>query len=255
LATTRSAVAICGSDEWLRHHLSRRLSNGVQVRDIGSGTSYLNGVGVLVIVPHLAPRSGSGPRDVAMPQALHTVNTAQAFGVARVVLVSRIGTGSGDDTYLSALEALEHNVSARFKKLTIVRLAHPFGPPDDPGPLLLALSALDGDVQTPDTPVEPIHRDDAVEVVAAAVIGRFGSGVVEAGGPERMRLGALTDLAGAISTERPAGFRRLFSRRGYAAAVADFVAAESVARREYSPSEPRATRRVSEVWAPSPPPH
>jgi uncharacterized protein YbjT (DUF2867 family) len=251
LSTTRTAVAICGSDQWLRHHVSQRLNTDFDVRDVGSGTSYLNGIDVLVIVPHLSPQSGSGTRDVAMQQALHNINAAHAFSVGRVVLVSRVGAGSSDDPYLVALGALERSASASFKKLTIVRLAHPFGPPEDPGPFMQALAALNGGMRSPDTPIQPLYRDDAVAAIAAAVAGRFGAGVVEVGGPETLRLWELAAHAsvGTATSAKPAGVRRLFNRRGRANAVEGFMAMESIPQREYVPAEPRATHRISEVWA------
>jgi hypothetical protein len=245
--STKATVALCGSDRWLRHALHPKLDHSATVRDVGTGTSYLHGVTTLVIIPALLPRTNAGLRDVAVQPSMHTLHAAMTFGLTAAVLVSRIGVERGADTYSAALAALERTAHATFKRLTIVRLAHPFGPPEDPGPVLEALAAGAGG----GAKCQPLFVDDATAVIAAAAGGRLGTGVVEYGGPRTMTLDELASAAPASpSTERRGGLRRMFSpsARGAGAALESFLSIDSVVDPAYAAPMAGPPRSVFDVW-------
>lgn len=172
------------------------VSRGVEVVDKGRGTSSLRGSHTLVVLPSIVPsrrrRSAAdfGAMGVTLSAAVHD-------GVQKAVVLSRVGAGDQPGCeYLDSLSRLETMVLARIPTTTVVRIAHPVGPPSDPGPLAMGLRRFSKGATEPwhDVAVEPLYGRDAAAVLADAVTLDYGRGVLNACGPERMSLGDLARL-------------------------------------------------------------
>jgi hypothetical protein len=251
---SRLVVALAGTDDWIRPHLTQRLIQaGTDVRDMSTGTASLFGVDVLVQLPALAPRSRSGERDVGLRAASVTFSALALSKVGRAVVVSRVGSDPGAPVpYFSALGDLEQRALRATSKLTIVRLTHPFGPSAAPGAIAEAAAELFVASEEPfddDVPVQPIYLDDAVAAIGDAVDGRVGHGLVELGGPDTMGLREFAKLAtsvcdpGANRSRRAARHRTRLHR----SEMTGVLMTASVAARKFALT--RAERhRLREVW-------
>jgi hypothetical protein len=228
----------------LRPKIAQRLTAaGLNVRGIGAGAATVRGYEALVYVPPMMPGSSPG-HDVGASQARLTFAAAAQGKVSRVVVVSRVGPDKAHDPYLDALRGVEASAAHMCAVVTVVRAAHPIGPPDDPGPVAQALRDAVLEVDEPVPTVQPVVLGDLLDVIQASVEGRIGAGVVEVGGPVRMPLPALRTLVTAEPARSPD--RRLLpsfrpGRRKAAGVAQRFFALDSVA----------APRLVSPLGAPA----
>lgn len=248
-------ATITGTDDWLRSHLMSRLSTaGISAKDGGRGSAALNGTDVLVILPALFPLSASPARDGGVAAAAITLGAVMTFGVSRVVMLSRVGVGSGGrGRYLEELTAVERRASAASPRTTIVRVTHPFGEANDPGPFASTLMNGQEPRDGADPLVQPVSVSNVVDVLEAAVDGRIKPGLVELGGPVSMPLSSLSahlqngSLEGRASVGRT-GPRAPWSRRHWRRSVEELLAHGSEASRKYAPPIPMQLRAVTDVW-------
>lgn len=245
---------ITGTDEWLRPHLMRRLSAaGIVANDGGRGSSVLNGVDVLVVLPGLFPRTAWAQRDVGVAAAGISLGAAGAFNVSRVVLLSRVGAGTGSGgRYLSALGAVERMASAASPRATILRAAHPFGEADDPGPVVSTLMRDRQRWHGSDPLVQPVSVSNVVDVLEAAVDGRIKPGLTEVGGPLSMPMSSLSaHLQNRSDEERRSGARTgpraPWLRRRWRRSVDELLAQGSEAGHRFAPI-PMQLRALTDVW-------
>ena len=252
---SRLVVAVAGTDSWMRPDLIKLLTRvGMDVRAMGAGSASLFGVDVLVLVPAIAPLSGSAGRDVGVSAANITFSAMTVSNVPRAVVVSRLGSDAeSPNEYLAALGDLERRASVATSKLTLIRLAHPFGPPDRPGPLVNAAASFStGGEPSPDNQamVQPVYLEDAVALVLAGLDGRIGSGAVELGGPETMPFREFAKLAASVSEplKRRSRWGLPSGRRRYRQAMGGLLAANSVAARKFAPPFEPELRGPTEVW-------
>jgi nucleoside-diphosphate-sugar epimerase len=245
-------LALAGNDSWLRNIVAGRLAASTPVRNIGVGSSTLFDVETLVYVPALVPTSKSGSRDVNLAAASLTLAAAASSKVRRLVLVSRVGKQSGPaDSYLGALELLEHKARDACAKVTVIRTTHPFGDCVDPGPVIGSLHRLNairlaeslGEVE-----VQPVYVEDLVDVIAAAVDGRLSAGVVEVGGPSTMTMGEFAALAREAGCGRFGSRRRQLFGRSSARPLTEFLAIDSVVTRRLASPLDGPRHDISEVW-------
>lgn len=254
MSETPLVATITGTDDWLRSHLIRRLSTaGFSAKDGGRGSSVLNGTDVLVVLPALFPLSASPSRDAGVAAAGISLGAVGAFNVSRVVLLSRVGTGDGGGRYLSELAAVERMATAASPRTTIVRVTHPFGEADDPGPLASTLMNDEEPWPGTDPSVQPVAASNVVDVLEAAVDGRIKPGLVEVGGPVAMAMSSLSahlqhsSLEGRGSGGRT-GPRAPWSRRRWRRSVDELLAQASEASRKYTPPIPMQLRALTDVW-------
>jgi hypothetical protein len=244
-----------GKDDWFRPRLLELLGQrGYRARDMGPGTASLHGVDVLVQVPSIAPSGRSGEGAVGLTSAGITFSALALGNVGRVVVVSRIGAARGTGSYLSRLRELEARAARATSKLTIIRLAHPFGSADDPGPLATAAarSTQEIDADQDDVMVQPVYVDDAREVVLAAVDGRIGDGLIELGGPETMTFREFAKLAASmLPTDGRRTRRPLLRRHRDHAGMRELLADDSVAARKFAAPVATELRSLGEVWGDS----
>lgn len=255
MSETLLVATITGTDDWLRSHLISRLStNGISAKDGGRGSSVLNGTDVLVVLPALFPLSASPSRDVGAAAAGITFGAAGAFNVSRVVLLSRVGVGSSNGGgYLSELAGVERMATAASPRTTIVRVTHPFGEADDPGPFASTLMNDQEPWQGTDPSVQPVSLSNVVDVLEAAVDGRIKPGLVEVGGPVSMPMSSLSAYLQSSSFEGRAsggraGPRTPWSRRQWRRSVEELLAQGSEASRKYAPPIPMQLRALTDVW-------
>lgn len=254
MSETLLVATITGTDDWLRSHLIRRLSTtGISAKDGGRGSSVLNGTDVLVVLPALFPLSASPSRDAGVAAAGISLGAVGAFNVSRVVLLSRVGASSGGGRYLSELAAVERMASAASPRTTIVRVTHPFGEADDPGPLASMLMNDQRPWQGRDPSVQPVAASNVVDVLEAAVDGRIKPGLVEVGGPVTMAMSSLSAHLQRSSLEGPGsggrtGPRAPWARRPWRRSVDELLAQGSETNRKFAPPIPMQLRALMDVW-------
>jgi uncharacterized protein YbjT (DUF2867 family) len=249
----RPVAVIVGTDNWLRPRVVERLvAGGMRVRDLGRGSATLSSVDVLVALPALAPRSGSADRDVGVEAAQITFGAVLGAKLQQFVMVSRVGSDpKAKSSYLAALGNLERRASNASSRLTVIRVAHPFGPPDDAGPMVKSMLTVDRSLSDDQhgPAVQPVFVDDVANLVADAAFGGLGSGLIELGGPDTMPLSQFAASGRTLGSRSGRASRPLLppSRRRLDDAVEATLACDSVASRKLAPP-PRALRRLSDVW-------
>lgn len=254
MSTPALVAAITGTDDWLRHRLSRQLSAaGVAVNDHGRGSSALNGTDVLVVLPRTFPSTASATRDVGVAATGVSFGAVASFNVRHVVLLSRVGCGSDGGGYLAEVAMVERMAAAASSRTTVVRITHPFGEADDPGPLVSALLTDEAYLNGADPSVQPVSARTVVDVLHAAVDGRIKPGLVELGGPRTM---ALSSFAALLQNLPPAqrtavsrsGPRAPWSRSRWRRSVDELMSRPSEANRRYPSPVPVEARSLEDVW-------
>jgi hypothetical protein len=245
VSNSQPVAAVFGSDPWLRNALTTGLRHaGHSATDIGPGSSSLRGVDVLVWTPSLLPRARVATKDIGSAALSMTLAAATAQHIRRAVLVTSVGCSkSAPSAYHDELDLLERRAASTLGQVTALRVTHPFGPADDPGPVIRALVHHDKQLATTstDVQVQPIFVGDIVSAVDAAIKGMITPGAAAIGGPEVTSLGALLDRA------RPAVSARRRAWRRRRAATVDFFRRDSVAPRHRSPIE-LDLRTLDSVW-------
>jgi uncharacterized protein YbjT (DUF2867 family) len=239
-------VGVCGPDKWLRPLLIGRLAAaGVSVRDFGVGTCSMRGIDTVVHLPVLLPKSASPTKDVGTAAARMTFAAAASSKVSRVVVLSRVGP-DGRNSYLDALRMLERSALNVSRHVTIVRTTHPVGDPANPGPVVEALvRAFSGPTPAADPQVQPVHVEDLLDVMEAAIDGRIGAGFVEVGGSTSQ---SMSEFSASISDgDRPPlpWWGRLLAKGRAASRVTDVLSLPSVPARKLAAPLPTTRRDIA----------
>ena len=253
---SRPVAVVVGTDDWLRPRVIERLvAGGIKVKDLGRGTASLYGADILVALPALAPRSGDPGRDVGTEAAQITFGAVMAGKIQQFVVVSRVGSDpKSDSSYLAALGDFERRASHASSRLTLIRVTHPFGPPDDAGPLVRSMlqthevGTLSFDRHDP--AVQPVYVDDIANLVTEAAGGDLGPGLVELGGPATMPLSQFVASAKALGGNSGRAPRALLpgSRRRQSEAIGSLLTHESVASRRLAGPITADPCPVSAIW-------
>lgn len=170
-------------------------------------------------IVHLAAQTGKASRDtifeVNAEGTRRLVEAAKQAGAKRFLFVSSIATGFHDRRwyhYAEAKREAEQAVRESGLDWVIVRPTMVLGPGSPVQAALRRLASAPVGILfgSGRVPVQPIHVDDLVEVLARLLDQQsLGRALIEAGGPEVLPLGELLRRMRSASRGRPGPFLRL----------------------------------------------
>lgn len=259
-------IVITGATGQVGVALRRRLAAGSSeiralTRQDVSPSAFRDAEAVVHLAGTLRPGRHSTYEQANRGTVEQTVAALAGSAVERVVFLSYVGADpESDNAYLRAKGEAEELLYRSGRDCVVLRCTHIFGPADDPGPTVAALTAWrrhavwvlgDGSQR-----VAPVYREDVVDAIVAALDPSTYHGRFDLPGPEEL---TMDDLVRAVNADDirlrhvPPRIARTLSRAapGMTPELVEVMLADSVGeQRRIDRAFGLERRGVSDVYAP-----